>query len=666
MIDRLSFFPYNIRERDLSVSVYDAQGRTGGGECFVLDTLIAPSLKLRGDTMAGHRLPELLKKRGAAMAMLLVVIAIAAILAFTLAGGSIFHLTVATKEANGADARNLAESAIAQCISNVMADTSGAYGKSNETIVVIKNQDPSATAGVITSFLADVPAAVVTFDKTSANSNSLPFSFNNLDSTNASSDGWNGKVPGSSMQIIAAGKSSGTTKYLEAILQIPPFPYCIATSGKFISSGDLLVASVGTDSTHSDLESAVNKTNTPLPGHVLSNNGADDSVTLNGKGKITGDVQTVGDVKMGPSSTVEILGEVRSKYDPIDMPAIEITKYDPKDKNGVKNLATLLDKPTLQGFNRVDGTLNVTGNMALDGALLYVTGSLNVGGGVSGKGALVVLGSTTIGGGVSLASDNLVTLLCNGSITITGSGASSSSSFQGLVYGKGNFTARDISVCGYFINSGGTNSQISLSNVTFVHVPEYSSVAISTKKNSEYPDINFMEKGFDETLEDNDEYKAMMQALKNLVDEEKFVEIRQFFTDYGPKFSIKPSGGDKYNFSIDGELKAESISSREVGTKIQSYFENEFESKLLSKYGEEFFAEKYVVPIAPYAQAFTNDWSNIFANGQADFGVALGGGGSSGGSTETIPVFSFDLNEFLRDADRMKVVLWREIDSPQK
>lgn len=624
--------------------------------------------------MAGHRLPELLKKRGAAMAMLLVVIAIAAILAFTLAGGSIFHLTVATKEANGADARNLAESAIAQCISNVMADTSGAYGKSNETIVVIKNQDPSATAGVITSFLADVPAAVVTFDKTAANSNSLPFSFNNLDSTNASSDGWNGKVPGSSMQIIAAGKSSGTTKYLEAILQIPPFPYCIATSGKFISSGDLLVASVGTDSTQSDLTGTIDKTKAPLPGHVLSNNSADDSVTLNGKGKITGDVQTVGDVKMGPSSTVEILGEVRSKYDPIDMPAIEITKYDPKDKTGVKNLATLLDKPTLQGFNRVDGTLNVTGNMALDGALLYVTGSLNVGGGVSGKGALVVLGSTTIGGGVSLASDNLVTLLCNGSITITGSGASSSSSFQGLVYGKGNFTARDISVCGYFINSGGTNSQISLSNVTFVHVPEYSSIAVSTKKGSDSFDIYILDEQFDTSLSENEDYNTVMDRLKTNITgligqdkaDEKLAEIRKFYKDHGPKLSIKLSGEDKYNLSINDELIGESISSREVGAKIQDFYQNEFDPYLISKYGEEFFAAEYVVPIVPYSAVFPLDWANLFAAGQADFGVALGGGGSSGGSSETIPVFSFDLNEFLRDADRMKVVLWREIDSPQK
>ncbi|MGV8121706.1 MAG: hypothetical protein AB2L14_18245 [Candidatus Xenobiia bacterium LiM19] len=623
--------------------------------------------------MAGHRLPELLKKRGAAMAMLLVVIAIAAILAFTLAGGSIFHLTVATKEANGADARNLAESAIAQCISNVMADTSGAYGKSNETIVVIKNQDPSAAAGVITSFLADVPAAVVTFNKTAANSNSLPFSFNNLDSTNASSDGWNGKVPGSSMQIIAAGKSCGTTKYLEAILQIPPFPYCIATSGKFISSGDLLVASVGTDSSQSDLTNTIDKTKAPLPGHVLSNNGADDSVTLNGKGKITGDVQTVGDVKMGPSSTVEILGEVRSRYDPIDMPAIEITKYDPKDKTGVKNLATLLDKPTLQGFNRVDGTLNVTGNMALDGALLYVTGSLNVGGGVSGKGALVVLGSTTIGGGVSLASDNLVALLCNGNISITGSGASSSSSFQGLVYGKGNFTARDISVCGYFINSGGTNSQISLSNVTFVHVPEYSSIAVSTKKESEDIILNIFDDTFSESLANNEkykeayeEYKTMLNQVKDQIGESKLNEIRKFFKDYGPKFTIKQSGKDKYDFYIDDKLDTESVAVDDIAEKMQYFAENELDPYLISKYGEEFFAAQYVVPIAPYSVTFHNAWDNFLNNYPAS--LVAGGGVSSGtgGSTETVPVFSFDLNEFLRDADRMKVVLWREIDSPQK
>ncbi|MHC9541653.1 MAG: hypothetical protein AB9903_19280 [Vulcanimicrobiota bacterium] len=611
--------------------------------------------------MAGHRLPELLKKRGAAMAMLLVVIAIAAILAFTLAGGSIFHLTVATKEANGADARNLAESAIAQCISNVMADTSGAYGKSNETIVVIKNQDPSAIAGVITSFLADVPAAVVTFDKTAANSNSLPFSFNNLDSTSASPDGWNGKVPGSSMQIIAAGKSSGTTKYLEAILQIPPFPYCIATSGKFISSGDLLVASVGTDSTQSDLESAVNKTNSPLPGHVLSNNGADDSVTLNGKGKITGDVQTVGDVKMGPSSTVEILGEVRSKYDPIDMPAIEITKYDPKDKAGVKNLATLLNTPTLQGFNRVDGTLNVTGNIDLDGALLYVTGSLNVGGGVSGKGAIVVLGSTTIGGGVSIHSDNLVALLCKGNISITGTGANSSSSFQGLVYGKGNFTARDISVCGYFINSGGTNSQISLSNVTFVHVPEYSSVAVSTEQENGLQNFHFFDEDIDEKF--GEDYTNYIGDLKEQYGEEMFNKVRGFLKEYGPKLDIK-THGKKYNFFMDDELKAEDTTLDNIAAKMRDFFENAYlDNYIISKHGFEFFKTEYV-PISNRVQTFGVDWNEYLINNPTLLCKLAQDDESE--DSETVPVFSFDLNEFLRDADRMKVVLWREIDSPQR
>jgi len=612
--------------------------------------------------MAGHRLSGLLKKRGAAMAMLLVVIAIAAILAFTLAGGSIFHLTVATREANGADARNLAESAIAQCISNVMADTGGTYGKSNETIVVIKNQDPQAAAGVLTSYLAGISAAVVTFDKTAANSKSLPFSFNNLDSTNASSDGWNGKVPGSSMQIIAAGKSSGTTKYLEAILQIPPFPYCIATSGKFISSGDLLVASVGTDSAYSDLTGTIDKTKAPLPGHVLSNNSADDSVTLNGKGKITGDVQTVGDVKMGPSSTVEILGEVRSKYDPIDMPAIEITKYDPKDKDGVKNLATLLDKPTLQGFNRVDGTLNVTNSMVLDGALLYVTGSLNVGGGVSGKGALVVLGSTTIVGGVSLASDNLVALLCNGNITISGSGASSSSSFQGLVYGKGNFTARDISVCGYFLNSGGTNSQISLSNVTFVHVPEYSSIAVSTTATVDGGKVCLYDSSLDEKLNTYSHYYNKKTEIIELLGTENFNEVVSFLKESGPEFSYLPNGAEKFDFSINGELQEGGPKSlAEIAEQMQFYYENRLEEHFQSK-GNDCFMQ--YINLADEISKCTGRWADYF-NEHYDL-LPYTTKQETGGSTGETPVFSFDLNEFLRDADRMKVVLWREIDSPQK
>ncbi len=596
------------------------------------------------------------------MAMLLVVISIAAILAFTLAGGSIFHLTVATKEANGSNARNLAESAIAQCISNVIADTGGTYGKSDETIVVVGNQDPSGTAGVITSYLADVPSAIVTFNQTAAKDHSLPFSFNNLDGTSASDKGWNGKVPAFSMQIIAAGKNCGTTRYIEAILQIPPFPYCIATSGKFISSGDLLVASVGTGGSKSDMEGIIDKTKTPLPGHVLSNNGDDDSVTLNGKGKITGDVQTAGDVKMGPSSTVEILGEVRSKYDPITMPAIDLLKYDPKDKPGVKNLLTLLTGPELQGFNRVEGTLNVTGDLKLDGALLYVTGSLNVGGGVSGKGALVVQGATTIGKGVSISSDNLVALLCKGNITITGTPPiSSSSSFQGLVYGAGNFTARDISVCGYFINSGGENSKISLSNVTFVHVPEYCAIDVAAKQTTGKEYFVFFDEEFDKTLGDAEDYKLAMRKMKETLGEAKLEEFRSFFKDHGPKFKIIPKGADKYDYYIDDKLDLGSADLQTIANRMQNFFESEEIDNYLIDNGS---FEEYIVHISPYMGSVT-DWTDFFSDNSDQLGIATGAGGGEGGQ-ETVPVFSFDLNQFLRDSDRMKVVLWREIDSPQK
>jgi len=616
--------------------------------------------------MAGNKLREVLKERGAAMAMLLVVIAIAAILAFTLAGGSIFHLTVATKEANGSDARNLAESAIAQCISNVMADTTGNYGKSNETIVVIRNQDPTGTGGLITSFLADVPAAMVTFDKTAAKNNSLPYSYNNLTGTTASDQGWYGKVPAFSMQIIAAGKNCGNTKYLEAILKIPPFPYCIATSGKFISSGDLYVASVGTGSSSGDRADAVDSKKNALPGHVLSNNTADDSVTLNGKGEITGDVQTSGKVYIAPSSTVVIDGEVRNKYDPITLPAIDLANYDPKDKAGVKNLATLLDKPTLQGFNRVDGTLNVVGgDLTLDGALLYVTGSLNVTGGVSGKGAIVVQGSTTIGGGVSIASDSLVALMCKGNVTITGDSAASKksdTSFQGLVYGAGNFTAKDISICGYFINAGGENSQISLSNVSFVQVPEYSAISVSTLQSSGLPDFGPYSSNLDDIFKSCEDYQRTIENLKVNFGESRFNEIKDFFDNYGPKFSIKQQG-DKYVCYVDGKLKAQSTELLDIVEKVRYFMENELDPYIITKYGDQFFAEKYV-PISFDAQTFLESWVDTVKDHQEYLGAVVVP--ETSGGSETVPVFSFDLNEFLRAADRMKVVLWREIDSPQK
>jgi hypothetical protein len=324
--------------------------------------------------------------RGAAMATLLVLMALFAVIAFTLAGGSMFHLNTMSRQNNGADAKNAAESVIARCIEKIIASAgvSGTdiptYGESQtEHIALAKTENPSGAS------------ADVTFDPAQASTLGIPCSKYNVKSTTGTTGSTGRMVPRNSIHIVGVGKCNGVVKRLEAILYLPPFPFCVATTGQFKSAGDLLIASV---SDPADLAGTIAPSKRK-PGNLLANGTALDAVSLSGTGQITGDVQTSGDLDPDPkiSRPVAIEGEIRTRADPVTITKITFSDYDPSPTPPLATPKTVTDPgsilnapPPLQGYYKTAASLAVTGDLVLDGALLYVTsGGLTVSGGIKGR-----------------------------------------------------------------------------------------------------------------------------------------------------------------------------------------------------------------------------------------------------------------------------------------
>lgn len=392
------------------------------------------------------------------MATVLMVMTLASILAFTLAATGLFHLNVCARTDNAMQAQNYAESGISRCLEKVMADVY--YGGArNETIEI---EEHNTIVGELS------------FDPVRAQRRDIPFSTNNIMNSASIYGCDNRLVPANSIHIISKGSCNGVIKNMEAVIHVPSFPFCIATSGKFRSEGTLLVGSV--DSLD-DIKNGVDEGRLQ-PGNVVSNSTEQDAVLLNGTGTIMGDLRTSGNVKIEKGSAINIKGEIRRQAAPVAILPIDILSYDPVSMDGVQHLPSFLENPRIEGYCRIKNGLTVSGDMELSGSLLYVEGDLNITGGVKGKGAVVVTGKTRIDKGADLSSDNLVALLSRGDVSLGGNGSTEYSAFQGIVYTEGSFAARNISVYGSFIDNGTASSTVKLSDARVIQVSSQSKVEV--------------------------------------------------------------------------------------------------------------------------------------------------------------------------------------------
>lgn len=391
------------------------------------------------------------RRQGLGLGSTLAFLGIVATLTFAVAGASMQNLVLSQRMEEGRQALELAESVVSLGIERVMADRTFAG------TLEVARQD-----GV----------ARLTFAPDEAARRGLPLSTNNLDGESASAGHEGRSVPAESVHLVGVAQWRGTRRQVEAIVHVPRFPYVLAMSGRIESTGGLLVAGVPLGAGVGPLDRSA-----LLPGHVASNGSGENALVLGADTEITGDVRAAGEVKTDPNGGTRIRGQVRSYADPVRIPDLDVTAYDPvaQGKAGVQTLASsYLDAPILQGFAKRTGDLVITDGARLEGAVLYVDGNLRIEGRLEGTGALFVTGTTTLIGGTGLSSDNLVALLSRGDLTLRGDGRDASR-FQGLVYTEGNLQADRLSVFGTLIGNGAAGSHALLSDVNLVHVPENTS-----------------------------------------------------------------------------------------------------------------------------------------------------------------------------------------------
>ena len=382
--------------------------------------------------------------------MVLAVAALALVCIFTAAGVSTMNLRLSTHSSNMAIAENLAESVVQQALANLQND----LGFVDEIKIVDDTDLPPGSRGFLT------------FDP----ERGVPYSSNNLLGENPS--GWQRTVPDKMIHLVGVGECGGVTRHVEVVAHVPEFPIAIACGGPIRTKNCFISGFEPEEEREWEPGSGYSVEKDELgPGHIVSNSGRPDSVVLDRETKVTGDVQSRGGVDLNGA---RVEGEIRAPWGrKAPIPNFNFQKFDPaqSDDTYYENLTSPGTNVTIVGNMRHSGDLTVRGNLRLDNGFLFVDGSLNIGGELSGEGALVCLGSARFNGTTNLASNKDIALLAKDGVAVTGEGPNRSV-FRGLVYTAGPFSARKLTIVGGFVVNG--NSRTDLEDLTVF----YSSHAI--------------------------------------------------------------------------------------------------------------------------------------------------------------------------------------------
>lgn len=386
-------------------------------------------------------MPQL--RRGTSLAGAVCVISIALLAALTVGTSASLQTQLVQHSENVQIASLLADSALQQGIAELMR--APGWGTNNERIEF---------AGPV-----DRSRVLLTFDKNAG----VPFSTNNP--TGSPLLGWSGsrllsqhQVPEHRVHLVAVAECRNARRLREALVYVPNYTVSLASTGKVHLTNSV----VGSLKNVQDLNEVDAHPELLGPGDLATNSDLGDSVVLSQASRVTGNVQSRGDVSLDSGSSVG--GEVRQHHSETELPHFNFDEYDPARSNpndpgtgpplhyeelspgghGAQNLV---------GLVRCEGSVTFTDDLHLDNCLLYVTGDLRVRGGIRGTGAVIVKGRTTVEGGASLTSDDNVALLSRGDVSLLGT-QGHPYQFQGLVYTRGNFMARYFTVVGGFVADG--------------------------------------------------------------------------------------------------------------------------------------------------------------------------------------------------------------------
>jgi hypothetical protein len=219
----------------------------------------------------------------------------------------------------------------------------------------------------------------------------------------------------------------------------------------------------------------------PGPASMLSNSPSNQALLLGPASQVTGGLKSVGGIVVDPSATVA--GSVRSGQKPEDIPQLVLADYDPLLLGLTPvNLSPAYPQGNFTGSLRRQGDLDIAGDLQLTSALLFVQGNLTVGGSLTGAGVVAVTGDVTVRQSVNLAADDKLAVVAGGKLRLEGTGPASSS-FQGVVYAERGIEARQLTVRGVVVahkpNSGATGDPVLLDQVQLVKDPEFARIRLT-------------------------------------------------------------------------------------------------------------------------------------------------------------------------------------------
>lgn len=413
--------------------------------------------------------------RGVSLMSALLLITIVMIIATTMAGVFTMNMNITNRVSNGSVALSEAEAGLAEVLYQITRDENiEGDGNQENPKILWGTDDETIQATTTPGMQPDEAYHVVTFDTGS----SFPHSTNNTALDNDS--GYGGRVvPDGMLHIISTGYCKGQFRTIECVVEKPPFPFGLATSGKIDSSTPMRV--LGTSSLAGYTPGEEDR-----PGHLLCN--SSEGVTIGTKDgfetEISGFVKSTGQVDIEQPAVVR--GGVRTFTEKTNLVDVNLQDFNLVGEPGV---ITLLDdayseNQLLDVMYQYSGTqLHYQGNVVLQQAMLFIDGNLRIDGEVSGEGLIVVTGDVTLNSGTELRGTDKMALLAGGDITVDGEvdADGNSNYFSGLVYTEGNLNAKNITIVGNAVvnSQDSTKGNAILENVTVVSNEETGDMTIT-------------------------------------------------------------------------------------------------------------------------------------------------------------------------------------------
>lgn len=404
---------------------------------------------------------------GVSLMSTLLLVTIVVSVAAAMAGMFTLNISLTNRVSNGSVALSEAEAGLAEVLYQIsLEDNIEGTGNEENPLVNWGLNGETIRATITPGMNPDEAYHVVTFDPR----HGFPYSTNNTNLTNDT--GYQGRVvPDGMFHVISTGYCKGQYRTIECVIEKPPFPFGLATSGKIDSADPIRV--LGTSS-----QSGYHAGETDRPGHILCNSPEGVTIRADEHGltstEISGFVKSVGPVTIEQPAVVR--GGVQSLAEATTLTDIDIQRF--KLGSEEQGVITLLDDDyhkdqeldVMYSYSR-GGTLRYHGDVELHQAMIWVEGNLVIDGALTGEGLVIVTGNVDINDGANLNGTDKMALLAGGDIDIGRDGGNPEANyFSGLVYTEGNLTAKNITIVGNaVVNSQNPDKgHAILENVTFV------------------------------------------------------------------------------------------------------------------------------------------------------------------------------------------------------